>query len=49
VELAFNPLVDHGAFRLAGSMRGDSISGTWVRTNFANDGYRGRFALTRFR
>ena len=47
VELAFNPFVDHGAFRLAGVIRGDSIVGTWHRTNFANDGYRGSFTLKR--
>ena len=47
VQLAFNPLIDHGAFRLAGVIRGDSIVGTWHRTNFANDGYRGSFTMVR--
>jgi hypothetical protein len=47
VELAFNPLVDHGAFRLTGVIRSDSIIGTWHRTNFADDGYRGSFTMVR--
>ncbi len=47
VELAFNPLVDHGAFRLTGVIRGDSIIGSWHRTNFADDGYRGSFTMVR--
>ena len=47
VQLAFNPLVDHGAFRLSGVFRGDSIIGSWHRTNFANDGYRGSFTMVR--
>jgi pimeloyl-ACP methyl ester carboxylesterase len=47
VELAFNPLVDHGAFRLTGVVRGDSIVGSWHRTSFANDGYRGSFTMVR--
>ena len=47
VELAFNPLIDHGAFRLAGVIRGDSIIGTWHRTSFADDGYRGLFTMVR--
>lgn len=47
VELAFNPFIDHGTFRLTGSIRGDSITGTWHRINFADDGYRGRFTLVR--
>lgn len=47
VALAFNPLVDHGAFRLSGVIRGDSIIGSWHRTSFANDGYRGSFTMVR--
>jgi hypothetical protein len=47
VELAFNPFVDHGAFRLTGTIRGDSIIGEWQRTNFADDGYRGAFTMVR--
>jgi hypothetical protein len=47
VELAFNPFVDHGAFRLRGALRGDSIIGEWQRTNFADDGYRGAFTMVR--
>jgi hypothetical protein len=47
VELAFNPFVDHGAFRLTGAIRGDSIIGEWQRTNFADDGYRGAFTMVR--
>ena len=47
VELAFNPFVDHGAFRLTGAIRGDSIAGEWLRTNFADDGYRGAFIMVR--
>jgi hypothetical protein len=47
VELAFNPFIDHGAFRLSGRLRGDSIVGEWHRTNFADDGYRGSFAMVR--
>jgi hypothetical protein len=49
VELAFNPFVDHGAFRLAGTAQGDSIAGQWHRTNFADDGYRGEFIMVRRR
>ncbi len=47
VSLAFNPLIDHGAFRLTGVIRGDSIIGTWHRTSFADDGYRGSFTMLR--
>jgi hypothetical protein len=49
VELAFNPFVDHGAFRLSGAVQGDSIVGEWHRTNFADDGYRGEFIMIRRR
>ena len=47
VELVFNPFIDHGAFRLNGTLRGDSILGEWHRTNFADDGYRGSFTMVR--
>lgn len=47
VELAFNPFLDHGAFRLTGVVQGDSIIGEWRRTNFANDGYEGTFTMKR--
>ena len=47
VELIFNPFVDHGAFRLAGVLRADSITGEWYRTNFADDRYRGSFRMVR--
>ena len=47
VELAFNPFLDHGAFRLTGAVQGDSIIGEWRRTNFANDGYQGTFKMKR--
>jgi hypothetical protein len=48
VELAFNPFLDHGAFRLTGAVQGDSIIiGEWRRTNFANDGYQGIFTMKR--
>ena len=47
MDLAFNPFVDHGAFRLTGTIRGDSIIGEWQRTNFADDGYRGAFTMVR--
>jgi hypothetical protein len=47
VKLSFNPFVDHGAFRLTGVVRNDSIVGKWLRTDFANDGYRGVFTLVR--
>jgi hypothetical protein len=49
VELAFNPFLDHGAFRLSGVLRGDTIAGEWLRTNFADDGYRGTFTMARRR
>lgn len=49
VELAFNPFLDHGAFRLSGVLRGDTIAGEWLRTNFADDGYRGTFTMVRRR
>jgi hypothetical protein len=49
VELAFNPFLDHGAFRLSGVLRGDSIVGEWLRTNFADDGYLGAFRMVRRR
>ena len=49
VEVFFNPFVDHGAFRLRGVLRGDSITGEWQRTNFADDGYQGRFTMVRQR
>jgi hypothetical protein len=49
VELAFNPFLDHGAFRLSGVLRGDSIVGEWLRTNFADDGYLGAFRMVRTR
>ncbi len=49
VELAFNPFLDHGAFRLSGVLRGDSIVGEWLRTNFADDGYLGSFRMVRRR
>jgi hypothetical protein len=48
VELVFNPFIDHGAFRLSGVLRGDSIIGEWHRTNFADDGYRGAFTMVRW-
>jgi hypothetical protein len=49
VKLAFNPFVDHGAFRLTGVARGDTIAGVWQRTNFADDFYRGAFTMVRLR
>jgi hypothetical protein len=47
IELVFNPFVDHGAFRLRGMERGDSIVGEWHRTAYADDGYRGVFRMVR--
>ena len=47
VELWFNPNVDHGAFRLRGVARGDSVIGEWARGSFIDDGYTGRFVLAR--
>lgn len=47
VELWFNPNVDHGAFRLRGVARGDSVIGEWTRASFVDDGYAGRFVLAR--
>jgi hypothetical protein len=49
VQLVFNPFIDHGAFRLTGLVRRDSIVGEWHRTSFADDGYRGEFTLIRRR
>jgi hypothetical protein len=47
VELVFNPHIDHGSFLLNGLEHGDSVLGDWHRTNYADDGYEGLFALVR--
>ena len=46
-ELVVNPRIDHGSFGLRGMARGDSVVGEWARGNMVDDGYRGRFVLSR--